>query len=76
MYWLSDGEIYHIITGYETIEEFNPKRAEEFKKVFGFKYYDTINDFVLNRYVSFKIDLPTGELIYVGEGLPIQPPTL
>ena len=72
MYWLSDGEIYHVITGYSSVEEFNPQRAEEFKKIFGFLYVPVINDFVINRYVDFKVDTDVNELVYIGENVPYR----
>ena len=61
IYYLSDGAIYQVAIGWNSLEEFYGSRADEMGKVFGAIVlpYDR---YVYDNYFRFKVNLQTKEL--------------
>lgn len=55
VYYKSDGEIYKIATGYESLDEFFGDRSKELSMVYA-AIYIPFNDFIFRNPFSFTVD--------------------
>lgn len=62
IYFKSDGEIYRVTSPYKNLDEYFGQRANEFKLIFDGIYIETLNDYLFNRYIDFKVNLNTKQL--------------
>lgn len=55
IYFKVDGEIHQVAPGYKSIEEYYGCKAEEFKKIFDYLYFEDENYFLFNNFYQFEI---------------------
>lgn len=62
IYYKSDGEIFRVVSPYKNMEEYFGSRTSEYSLIFDCVYIDTLNDYLFNRYIDFKVNLDTKEI--------------
>lgn len=66
IFYLSDGVVYNVATGWKNLDEYYGNRAEEMKKVFGGVYLP-FDRYVYDHHFLFKYNQESKQLEFKGE---------